>query len=325
MKIGIFLYDYCLHSSVIGLTDLFDIANKLSFKFNLFEKKLFNLETTLLSWSSKDIVVSNGNKVLAEQALETTNDLDLLIIPGMMDHNDIDIPNGFEDKINELQNQNVTICSICAGSYFLAKSGILDNKKATSHWNLIRTFESLFPKTKWLPNQLLVKEEGIITCGGVSSYQELGLDIIKTYGSEELAKYCSNFMLIEPGRNHQAPYQMALFPKNHLDKHILELQNWIENDFQEPISLEKMLLRVPLSKRTLIRRFKQATGYTPLEYLQEQRLFKAKALLEFSNNSFDEITFKVGYENSSSFGRLFKKRIGLTPGTYRNRFCQTIS
>jgi transcriptional regulator GlxA family with amidase domain len=322
MKIGIYLYDECLYSSVIALCDLFDVANKLALKFKLTSSPKPLFETELISWDSLEVKTSNSRPLQAESFLSEATNLDLLIIPGVMDHHEITIPQGLEEKLRDLYQRGTLLCSICAGSYFLAKAGVLDGKKATSHWNLIRSFEILFPEVQWLPNQLLVKEEGLISCGGVSSYQELGLDIITSFGSAELAKYCSNFMLIEPGRNHQAPYQMALFPKNHLDEPILELQNWIELEYSQPISLDSMLNKVPLTQRTLMRRFKNATGYTPLGYLQEQRLFKAKALLEFSDHSFEEITWKVGYENPSSFSRLFKKRIGLTPGTYRTRFCR---
>ena len=118
----------------------------------------------------------------------------------------------------------------------------------------------------------------------------------------------------------QKPYETYNVPKKHGDDIIEKTQDWIESNFKEPITLESMTEVSRLGKRTLIRRFKKATGDTPLVYLQKLRVENAKRLLEGTGNTFNEITWQVGYEDVSSFQRLFKSETGLSPKEYRAKF-----
>ncbi len=322
MRIGIYIYENCMYSTAVGLCDMFAVANHLNRQFQIVSDMKGRFETRLVSWDGAAIKAGNGRSIVPDGALKTMRTPDVLIIPGMLDSRTVRHVPLFSKKLRSIKNKGTVICSVCAGSCFLAAAGILTDKKATTHWNLIAPFREAFPSVRWVPNQLLVRDENIITTGGVSSWQELGLFLIELFGSTTLARYTSSFMLIEPGRDSQAPYRISMLPKSHPDEQIRSLQTWMEENHTHPICLQDMIDKAGMSERNLIRRFKKATGYTPLQYLQEQRLHAAKELLEKTQHSFEEITWKVGYQDVNSFRDLFKKRNGITPGGYRKRFSQ---
>jgi len=126
--------------------------------------------------------------------------------------------------------------------------------------------------------------------------------------------------VLDLGRTLQSPYTIFDFQLNHRDLEILKAQEWIQANFDGDVSIDKMADMINMSPRTFQRRFKQATGDSPLVYLQRFRVEMAKRMLENTNHSVEEITAHIGYENSSSFRKIFKKYAGLSPGEYRKKF-----
>jgi transcriptional regulator GlxA family with amidase domain len=149
---------------------------------------------------------------------------------------------------------------------------------------------------------------------------DLLLHLIRRFASLELAQRCSKYLLIDNVRSEQSVYVMWSLPKSHGDGDILQVQNWLEANFEQPIVIDDLAQRFGFGVRNFKRRFKEATGYTPLAYLQTLRLEKAKQLLETTRMSLDSITYTVGYEDSNSFRRLFLQRVGLLPAAYRKKF-----
>ncbi len=179
---------------------------------------------------------------------------------------------------------------------FMNEPGLLNGKTATTHWGAAKFFKRKYPKVKLKPHRL-VTDEGDLFCSG---------------GAKAL--------LIDFGRKSQMPYAVFDVEKSHGDKKITRIQEWIGNNYQKRIRIDSLAQKSGLTRRTFERRFKNATGDTPLQYLQRVRIEKAKYLLESSSNTFEEITYQTGYEDSSSFRKLFIQNTGLTPGLYRNKF-----
>jgi transcriptional regulator GlxA family with amidase domain len=148
----------------------------------------------------------------------------------------------------------------------------------------------------------------------------LAVYLVAKYGSPELASHCSKIFLVDSGRKVQTPYFVFTSPKKHGDEEIVKIQDWLETNFKKSVSIDTLAKVFNLGRRTLSRRFKMATGDTPLEYLQRLRIENAKRLLESSSHTFSEITWDVGYNDISSFQRLFSKATGLSPGAYRKKF-----
>lgn len=152
------------------------------------------------------------------------------------------------------------------------------------------------------------------------AYLDLALYLTSRFGSPELAARLAKILLIDPSRRLQTPYQEPLFNKNHGDEPVLKIQEWLEEDPGRGGTIANLANRVRLGERTFMRRFKKATGDSPLEYLQRLRVEVAKGLLETTAASVEEITVRTGYADVSSYRRLFKRYTGISPAAYRKRF-----
>ena len=124
-------------------------------------------------------------------------------------------------------------------------------------------------------------------------------------------------------RKSQSPYLFFRFEKVHGDKNVLDIQDWLEKNFQDEIKVDLLADKAGMSRRTFERRFKNATGDSPLRYLQRIRIENARQLIENGGKTFDEITYIVGYEDSSTFSRIFKKTTGLSPNMYKKKYSFT--
>jgi len=216
--------------------------------------------------------------------------------------------------------QGCYIASMCTGAFVTAQAGLLDGRCATTHWAFGEQFAQRFPKVK-LQIERTVTDDGQILCsGGSTSGSDLLLHLIRKFASPQLAAECAKKLLVDVAARSQTPYACTTFKKNHTDAEILKIQIWLEQRIADNILMEDVADAFGLSMRNLIRRFKEATEQTPIQYLQNLRIEKAKLLLESSQQAFEQITLQVGYEDGSSFGRLLKERGGLAPSAYRKRF-----
>ena len=185
---------------------------------------------------------------------------------------------------------------------------------------MIDTFKKRYKDISLEPEKIIIDNGSTLSAAGVTAYFNLALFLVERYGSKELALISAKVFLVDSGRRIQTPYQMFQIAKSHGDAEIVNLQDWLEKKFNENITLERMTEICNLEKKTLMRRFKKVTGETPLIYLQKLRIENAKRLLESKKISFNEITWKVGYNDVSSFHRVFKSQTGLTPIEYRSKF-----
>jgi transcriptional regulator GlxA family with amidase domain len=146
------------------------------------------------------------------------------------------------------------------------------------------------------------------------------LYLIELYIDHETAIECAKAMVLDTGRHSQLSYFATWQNKYHSDETVKTVQEWIDEHYAEDFSLAWLAEQYAMSPRTLIRRFKSATGESPLAYLQTVRIEVAKKYLEISAQTIAEITQKVGYEDVSSFSKMFKRKVGLSPREYRGRF-----
>ena len=212
------------------------------------------------------------------------------------------------------------LASVCTGAYLLAETGLLDGKTATTHWGFARDFQKRYPKISLRVERLITDEGNLFCSGGPSSGADLAFYLVKKYIGREISLKCSKVMAHDFARRSQSPYSVFQLQKNHGDETIMEVQKYFEENFSKPISNASVANKFAMSLRSFERRFKKATGDTPLTYLKRVRVETAKRLLETSSFSFSEITFQVGYEDCSSFRRVFIKNVGLRPKEYQQKF-----
>jgi transcriptional regulator GlxA family with amidase domain len=277
-----------------------------------------------------DIVTENGQPVnrfsklpiQAQRSFKTKSEFDLIYIPGFI--GDLDsILFKHKKSIDWLKGQfqkGATLAAACNGNFLLAETGALDKRKATTHWSLINTFKQRYKKITVEPEKILIDNGPVLSAAGVTAYLNLAIFLVERYGSKDLALATAKVFLVDSGRKIQTPYQMFHVSKNHGDDEVVQVQEWLEVNYNKTVTLEKMTDLCNLTKKTLTRRFKKVTGDSPMSYLQKLRVENAKRLLESKKVAFNEITWRVGYNDISAFHKVFKSETGLTPIEYRSKF-----
>jgi len=313
IQIGVVIVDNTLISAVSGIEDIFYIANKfvrrddepefmLSFLSPLKEPKFSNSSTIKTQMISNDL------------------NFDIIIIPPIVS----ELEKLFHypkliDWLRIMHNKGSMVCSICVGAFLLAQTKLLDNKSATTHWLFEDEFKINFPKVNVKCDELIIDEGQLITAGGATAYLNLTLLLLQKYYSVKSVHKCASLLLID-NRKEQLCYKNLNMNINIKDVEIEKLLQWIEHNYNKELTIEAMAEKINLHKRTFIRRFKNSLNITPNEYIQNLRVEEAKILLKSSTKSFEQITFTVGYNNVSSFRRLFKNKTSLNPGEYRQKF-----
>ena len=225
--------------------------------------------------------------------------------------------------LSQMHNNGSLICSVCSGSVLLASSGLLDHKTATTHWGYIKHFQQFFPAVQLLPNRVLIPEDngnGIVTSGGMAAWEDLAQYLIARFYGEAAAIKTAKLFLLGDRSEGQLIFSAMGKPKRHEDAVIERCQQWIASHYPASNPVQQMVKHSGLAERTFKRRFKLSTGYTPIDYVQTLRVEEAKQILEASADPIDTIALQVGYEDSTSFRRLFKRMVGVTPSRYRQRF-----
>ena len=311
----------CMYSSITGPFDFFSVASSEAQRMSgvVTTEPLF--KPVVVAPANREITDFNGMPVPAGAFFERNTIYDIVFIPVIF--GDLETLLADSETIDWLTRQGqegACLCSVCAGAFLLARTGLLKGRKATTHWNLADSFAKLFPDIILKREKMLIDEGDCITAGGGSAYLDLSLYLTARFGTPELAASLSRILLIDPARRLQSPYQTCYFNKHHGDMEILAIQEWLEDNFAQPVTLHILASRVALGERTFMRRFKKATGDTPLEYLQHLRVEAARKLLETTSETIDGITLQSGYEDISSFRKLFKSHTGLSPSVYRKKF-----
>lgn len=225
--------------------------------------------------------------------------------------------------LNSVHDKGGLICSVCSGSVMLAATGLLDGRQATTHWAYIDHFKNFYPQVKLEPSRILIPESEdnrIVTMGGMSAWEDLSLYLMARFYGEATAIRAAKLFLIGDRSEGQLLFSAMAKPKRHEDKVIAKSQQWISNHYDSPNPVKLMVKQSGLAERTFKRRFKIATGYTPIDYVQTLRVEEAKQMLETTSDAIDIIAQQTGYEDPTSFRRLFKRITGVTPGRYRQRF-----
>ena len=275
---------------------------------------------TKLNWLYQGIF---GIKATPIKALST--DIDLIIIPGFTE--DMEQPLKENQWLirwlkDQYENHGSELASMCTGAFLIAATDNLNNKKCTTHWAFAKDFSQRFPKAKLEPEKIVTDHEGIYTSAGAFSSLNLLLYIIEKFADKETAIWLSNVFQVDINRNSQQPFMILNQLYNHEDAAIKEAQQYMEQHFDKEIFISDLAREFAFSPRSFIRRFKNATGITPSEYLQQVRVEAAKRMLETHTDTIKEIIYKCGYKDGATFRSIFKRLTGFTPSAYKNKYCK---
>ena len=215
------------------------------------------------------------------------------------------------------------LSSVCSGSAVLAETGLLDGEQIAGHWAYRHMFREFYPEVKWREESALnlsAADRNLITAGGVTAWQDLAVYLITRFCGRQHAMDATRLHLLATHDEGQLPFVAMTQNRQHNDAVISDCQDWIAENYTLSNPVARMTERSGLKPRTFARRFRNATGYHPLDYVQELRIEIARNRLVNDTGSIDDIAFDVGYEDPTSFRRLFKRKAGLTPAVYRKKF-----
>jgi transcriptional regulator GlxA family with amidase domain len=273
--------------------------------------------------STGPIEVANGVKVMPELDDGTVPDVvcvpEVAVAPGAV------LTESHRAEIAWLRRcykAGAIVATACSGAMLLAETGLLEGVEATTHWAYCEAL-STYPGVRVYPNRaLVVSGEGgrLIMAGGGTSWEDLALYLVARLVSVDEAMHIAKIFLIDWHDVGQLPYAALARNRQVEDAVIARCQAWIAEHYEEPSPVASMIQLSELTERTFNRRFKQATGMAPIEYVHTLRLEEAKQLLESGDEPVEAVAQEVGYEDAAFFGRLFRRKVGVTPTQYRKRF-----
>ena len=217
-------------------------------------------------------------------------------------------------------DQGAEIAAVCSGVALVAEAGLLAGRQGTMHWAFARHYAERFPDVDWQADYLVTDSGGIYCGGGINSASDLSLYLVEKFCGREVAVQCAKAMLIEMPRIWQVAFAHLDIGARHDDEAIQRAQERLHRNHRCDVQLEPLAREIGMSPRNFIRRFKAATGLTPLVYLQKLRIARAKRLLENGDARIQAVCDAVGYDDPIFFRNLFKRHTGLTPQDYRRRF-----
>ncbi|MCK3853839.1 MULTISPECIES: GlxA family transcriptional regulator [Pseudomonas] len=314
MHITLLLADRCSAANATLAMEVLSAANLFA------DSPCF--EVVLASLDGQAVVTWGGQRLEVDCSVAQVARTDLVLIPGFLFTLKEVLPTfaAYGPWLREQHGRGAVLASMCTAAFLLAETGLLQGLRATTHWAFTEFFRRRYAQVCLDEGQILCEENRLITCGGATAAMDLMLHLIRRFGSAELAYTCGKYLLIDTGRTEQSVYAMWSLPKSHGDSEILRVQHWLEQHFTESLVIDEVARRFGFGVRNFKRRFKDATGHTPIGYLQTLRLERAKQMLESTRMTLDSITYAVGYEDSNSFRRLFQQRVGMLPAAYRKKF-----
>ncbi len=308
-EIGLLIYPDCQLAAIYGLTDLFRIAGQWSGDPPR--------QIRISHWQA----TAEGVSCIWDTHPGAPHRLSHVIAPPSIIQPERMAPAPAAALWLRAQHAaGATLCSVCAGAFVLAETGLIDGRRATTHWAFAQQLARRFPKVH-LAEQYMVLDEGdIITAGGILAWADLGLTLVGRLLGPATMLATARFLLIEPPRQSQRPFAQFIPRFDHGDDAIRQSQHHIHAHATTLHGVADLQAAAGMTGRTFLRRFSAATGFRPVEYIQQVRIAKAREALERTLTPVDRIAWDVGYADPAAFRKLFQKLTGLPPAAYRQQF-----
>lgn len=323
LRVGVLVFDDFVLSNLAGPVDVLRIAQRIAELRDpkvgrLFETHVFALGGGLAPCCSAGIALTGATAPHAE--------IDLLLVPGIMHSSPrqlIDRVLAMEGEralLLELAGRGVRIAATCAGTFLLGATGLLDGRRATTSWWLANAFQRQFPRVHLEADAMVIDEGPVLTTGAATAVLNLTLKLVAQVAGEAVAQQTARMMNVDAERQSQAPYVSLALMERPRSSLLERAEKIINQSLHRELGVAELATALATSERSLLRHFRAHFGVGPLEHIQRLRVERAKALLETTQLSFEEVCERVGYSDVSSFRKLFKRATTLTPADYRERF-----
>lgn len=314
-EVGLLLYPGAQMSAVLGLTDLFELANR----FVESATDGSNTSIRVSHWQQKSPGMPIERCFDSMQGEPGSPDV-LVLPPTLGEPATAEVVAPYIEWLRQHHKTGGALASICAGAFVLAETGLLEGRKVTTHWLYEEKFQQRFPTVNLDIDRLIIDDGDILTAGGVMAWTDLGLKLVDRFMGPSAMIQTARILLVDPPGREQRYYSVFSPKLMHGDKAVLKLQHWLQETEGKEVKLDKLAEITGLHERTLQRRFQKATGMTILEYCQRLRIGRSQELLRFSRQSVESISWEVGYQDPGFFRKIFVRIVGLSPSEYRQRF-----
>ncbi len=277
------------------------------------------IQINTASYTGEPVLTRSGLRWQPGGTLEDFSGSQLIYIPGLWRNPRplIKKSQALLDWLRQEYQNGALISAVGTGCCFLAEAGLLDGKAATTHWHYFDQFQKDYPLVQ-LKRQYFITQAGTLYCAAsVNSLADLTVHFIQRLFGKEIAHHVERHFSHEIRRAYEASGFFEKEHNIHPDEDVTQIQIWLQDNYHRNIVMAQLAEKFGMSTRTLNRRFKEAVGISPLDFLQEVRVNIAKDLLKTSNLSISEIVDKVGYQDVGFFTTLFKKHLATTPMAYR--------
>jgi transcriptional regulator GlxA family with amidase domain len=264
-------------------------------------------------------VPGSGFVINTAAGLEGLERPDTVIVPGYEDV-DVTVSAAVLDALRVARVRGVRLVSICTGAFALAAAGLLDGRPATTHWRWTRELQARYPAVEVLPNRLFVDDGDILTSAGVTAGIDLCLHLIRRDHGAAAANTRARALVAPPQRQGgQAQFVERLLPEASSGD-LGPLRDWMLENLARPRDLDTLARRAHMSRRTLTRRFREETGVSPMRWLADARIDRARELLEMTAEPVENIGRLTGLGAPASVRAAFHRHIGTSPQEYRSLF-----
>lgn len=319
LRIGIVVFDRCQIVDATGPAGVFGAASDL---LSRNANGHAGYDISLISDRAGKVTTSSGVSLHADAALDQSHpDFDTLICAGGKGTQAFAATPTVPHHIRRLTQGTRRIVSVCTGSHVLAAAGILDGRRAATHWAHCDQLARAFPKIRVERDPIFIKDGNVYSSAGVTAGMDLALSLVEEDHGRDLALAVARDMVMfmkRPGT--QAQYSRHLAAQMAPGGGIRDVQVWLLENLNRSINVEALADRAAMSLRTFNRRFKDATGQTPAAYVQALRVDSARRLLEESDLAVKAIARHCGFGDEERMRRAFHRNLGVSPQDYRHRF-----
>lgn len=316
-SVGILIYRDVQALDVAGPMDAFDAARTADAAGG----SAAVYEVFTVASSRRAVASESGLTFKPNYTFETCPEIDTLVIPGGCGMRDPRLAARLAPWITQAARRARRVAAICTGTFGLATTGLLHNRRVTTHWRFAHELATRFPDLQVDANALFLKDGPFYTSAGITAGIDLALALIEEDVGREVSLQVARELVVylrRPGG--QAQYSEPLeFEARSVDR-FSGLAGWIATNLHRSITIEAVARRANLGPRQVARRFKSTFGTTPAEFIESLRMKEAQRRLVMSESSIKRVAASLGYRSSHVFRRAFERRFGVSPGAYRERF-----
>jgi AraC family transcriptional activator FtrA len=278
---------------------------------------------SLCSIDAGPLRATGGVRIQARRGLARLREADTIVIPGWRDPDELP-PASLLRALRRAHQRGARVVGICSAAFVLAAAGLLDGKRATTHWHYAERLRARYPEVDVVPNVLYVDEGSVLTSAGSAAGIDLCLHVVRRDYGAEIANRVARRLVMPPHRDGGQAQYVAEPISTRSEGGLSKALEWALGRLDRPLSLDDLARQANMSVRTLARRFIQETGSTPHRWVTHQRLLAAQRRLETTDDSIDAVAEAVGFDTAMTLRHHFRRTFGTTPTAYRRRFSTTI-